>query len=562
MKKAIFTALGILLIQILYSQGVGVSESGADPHPSAILDASSTSKGVVIPRMTTVQRDAIESPVLGLQIFNVTTNCFEAFYGISWQSMHCGCSAAPSDLMFSDNGPLNYCLNQAIAINAPATQGGDPNSFAVSPVLPAGLFLNARTGLLSGTPSELAEAASYTFTASNACGAASREMSIGVITVPGTPAAISGPDAPTVNSSVNYSVSPVSGATSYTWTVPAGWTINSGQGTATINVGTGVNAGNVSVSAANACGVSSASSKAVTSWRPVAATGGAITDYTADGNNGVNGVQYRVHRFATAGSSSFIVSDAGTDGEAEYLLVGGGGGGGGRGGGGGGGGGVRQGTVDLLAQLYTIEVGNGGSGGGTDGASLGLRGGNGQNTAAFSVIALGGGGGGGGVSAAQFNGQAGGCGGGGGGPQSQGAGLGGSGEVSQGEQGGNGYHLPGVHTSGGGGGGASQSGASVPTGNTTVAGNGGQGITSSIEGLTASYAGGGGGGTTALAGREGGNGASGGGKGAGTSLVTAEAGVSGTGGGGGGGRDAPIGPGGAGGSGIVIIRYPLTSPNL
>ncbi len=51
---------------------------------------------------------------------------------------------------------------------------------------------------------------------------------------------------------VPYSIAPVAGATSYTWTVPAGATIASGQGTTNITVNyTGGNSGNISVYASN-----------------------------------------------------------------------------------------------------------------------------------------------------------------------------------------------------------------------------------------------------------------------------------------------------------------------
>src|SRR6185295_14854583 len=48
--------------------GIGISSPGA----SAILDVSSTTKGFLMPRMTTAQRDAIVSPATGLSIFNTT----------------------------------------------------------------------------------------------------------------------------------------------------------------------------------------------------------------------------------------------------------------------------------------------------------------------------------------------------------------------------------------------------------------------------------------------------------------------------------------------------------
>src|SRR5262249_42486790 len=54
-----------------------------------------------------------------------------------------------------------------------------------------------------------------------------------------------------------FSVSAVTGATNYEWSVPAGSTITSGQGTISINVTFGTHSGEVCVTAVNACETSS-----------------------------------------------------------------------------------------------------------------------------------------------------------------------------------------------------------------------------------------------------------------------------------------------------------------
>jgi len=59
-----------------YSQ-VGVNTSF--PSSSSILDAVSTTKGILIPRMTSDEREAIVNPVVGLLIFNTDTNCFNYY---------------------------------------------------------------------------------------------------------------------------------------------------------------------------------------------------------------------------------------------------------------------------------------------------------------------------------------------------------------------------------------------------------------------------------------------------------------------------------------------------
>lgn len=76
---------------------------------------------------------------------------------------------------------------------------------------------------------------------------------------PASPMAISG-DTTQCSSLTNqvYSVAPVLNATTYTWTLPAGWSIVSGSGTNSIVATIGSTSGDVSVTAGNGCGTSSA----------------------------------------------------------------------------------------------------------------------------------------------------------------------------------------------------------------------------------------------------------------------------------------------------------------
>lgn len=82
-----------------------------------------------------------------------------------------------------------------------------------------------------------------------------------ITSIPGTPPApssISGTLNICTNGSSSFSISPVGGATSYTWSVSPGATINSGQGTTAINVSFTNLSGTVSVTADNICGSSPA----------------------------------------------------------------------------------------------------------------------------------------------------------------------------------------------------------------------------------------------------------------------------------------------------------------
>ena len=264
----------------------------------------------------------------------------------------------------------------------------------------------------------------------------------------------------------------------------------------------------------------------------VTATGGTIT---TSGN-------FKIHTFT--GPGTFCVSCAGNHqlqdlDTVDYLVVAGGGGAGG--GGGGGAGGYRESSgaasgcysrsplgacvsaLPVSAQGYPITVGSGGVGKG--------------NNSIFSTITSTAGGGG--VNAVPTGSDN--DGGSGGGTNSPTGGSGGSGNTPpvsppQGN--------PGGSTGNGGGGGATSAGAngSAPTG-----GNGGNGATSSITASPVTRAGGGGG-----AGPSGGGSGGPGGGGNGIPRCAAS-GTANT--GGGGGANWFSGTRGAGGSGIVIIRY-------
>jgi len=74
----------VLLIATAGRAQVAINTSGAAADASAILDISSTSKGFLLPRMTTGQRDAIASPAEGLMIFNTTTHTLNLRDNSTW----------------------------------------------------------------------------------------------------------------------------------------------------------------------------------------------------------------------------------------------------------------------------------------------------------------------------------------------------------------------------------------------------------------------------------------------------------------------------------------------
>lgn len=54
------------------------------PTPNTVIDISSTTKGILVPRLTTTQRNAITSPATSLLIFNTTLGVFQYYTGSAW----------------------------------------------------------------------------------------------------------------------------------------------------------------------------------------------------------------------------------------------------------------------------------------------------------------------------------------------------------------------------------------------------------------------------------------------------------------------------------------------
>ncbi|HZX94657.1 MAG TPA: putative Ig domain-containing protein, partial [Myxococcales bacterium] len=93
--------------------------------------------------------------------------------------------AAPTGLGYTGN-PAVYRVGTAIGANAPHSSGGAVVSYTVSPSLPAGLVLDAVTGVLSGTPTAIAAQASYTVTATNQGGKTTCALVVTVTDAPPT----------------------------------------------------------------------------------------------------------------------------------------------------------------------------------------------------------------------------------------------------------------------------------------------------------------------------------------------------------------------------------------
>ena len=234
----------------------------ASPASTSALDITSTTKGILIPRMTIAQRDAITTPATGLQVYNTDCSTLDYWTGTCWISTRK--SLPDPDPITSVPATTTFCAGQNRTYSVTAI----PSATKYGWTVPAGTTINSGQLTNSITVTFGNISGSVCVKASNACETSGQTcLAVNVDPIPNTPGNITG--ITSINpgqQSVTYFVASVNGASTYTWSVPAGATIASGTGTTTIVVNFACNAssGNISVTANSTCGSSPASALALT----------------------------------------------------------------------------------------------------------------------------------------------------------------------------------------------------------------------------------------------------------------------------------------------------------
>ncbi len=100
MVLLVFLIANLITMNFVFSQGAAINSTGATANSSAMLDVSSTNQGILIPRMTAEQRNAIPSPAIGLLIYNKETNRLNYYKSSGWYELS-------SSLLSTNNGLLN-----------------------------------------------------------------------------------------------------------------------------------------------------------------------------------------------------------------------------------------------------------------------------------------------------------------------------------------------------------------------------------------------------------------------------------------------------------------------
>lgn len=211
--------------------------------------------------------------------YNPVTNTWSSVPNFGGSARFNAASFAINGIGYAGTGTINNNLNSSTdfwefnTCIAPATPGtisgpfsaclGSIQTYSVTPVTGANSYNwtlpNGWTGT-STTNSIVVTVGNngglISVSATNCCGTSQTQFTQVSVTdsLPGQPGQITGNISICASSIQTYSVNPVPNATSYTWTLPNGW---SGSSTTnSINVSASSSSGNISVRANNACGSS------------------------------------------------------------------------------------------------------------------------------------------------------------------------------------------------------------------------------------------------------------------------------------------------------------------
>ena len=114
--KHFFTLLAVVLLTATTYAQVGVGTT--TPDASSALDITSTTKGLLIPRMTETQRDAISSPATGLMIYQTDgTVGFYYYNGSSWAEVAATSKTYAVNTFYAELG------GYVIEVNSDGTHG-------------------------------------------------------------------------------------------------------------------------------------------------------------------------------------------------------------------------------------------------------------------------------------------------------------------------------------------------------------------------------------------------------------------------------------------------------
>lgn len=222
-----------LLLALLSGEALaqtGIGTGSTPPDPSSMLEVKSSTKGMLTPRMTTEERDAIATPAQGLVIYNTSLDCFN-YYDAShslWQGMGCEANPGSAEATLSCEGTTiqgTYTQGQSltgantITLSLDVSQPGSYNIlasangmtfFGKDEVTDAGINTVVLTGI--GTPSVMgATVVVFTFNDTDCAAVLDVQSGVALPTTCGTAGALVG--SVTVGNPISGATIPLTGIT-------------------------------------------------------------------------------------------------------------------------------------------------------------------------------------------------------------------------------------------------------------------------------------------------------------------------------------------------------------
>ncbi len=177
----------------LSSIGVAINENNVPADPSAMLDVSSINKGLLIPKLTTVQRNSL-SAVVGLTIYNTDNHAIEYYGGDGWYKLE---YSAPT--VTASATPSSICTGASTTLGASGA-----NTYSWS------------GGLGSGASKTVTPTSTTTYTVTGTSTAGCTGTATVSVTVNPLPTVSASASSPSICNGAT-SVLTASGANTYSW---------------------------------------------------------------------------------------------------------------------------------------------------------------------------------------------------------------------------------------------------------------------------------------------------------------------------------------------------------
>jgi hypothetical protein len=125
MLKVISVTFMILSFTVGVFAQVGINNDGSMPDSSAMLDVKSTNQGVLIPRLTEAQIEAIENPVDGLIVYCTTYKKIYIFNAETskWKEVALGTTTIGSGWNCGNSIIINHIAGTVAPVNKTVTYG-------------------------------------------------------------------------------------------------------------------------------------------------------------------------------------------------------------------------------------------------------------------------------------------------------------------------------------------------------------------------------------------------------------------------------------------------------